>query len=123
MVIAALIIAACRYSVENKNNEVAKSSVKPSAQNDTNKIYKNIHLIAKPASISIDTAGTAVIVVDMENDSGSKSGMFDRAGIDISMIQQVVSPTAKVVAALISSSFSPGALSIQGFSNSDLPGQ
>jgi ureidoacrylate peracid hydrolase len=35
----------------------------------------------------------------MENDFGTKGGMFDRAGVDISMIQKVISPTAKVVTA------------------------
>ena len=49
-------------------------------------------------AISIDTARTAVIVVDMQNDFGSKSGMFDRAGIDISGIQKAVAPTAHVLA-------------------------
>ena len=60
---------------------------------------KLIKIDAKPAQISIDTAKTAVIVVDMENDFGSKGGMFDLAGIDISMIQKAVGPTAKVLAA------------------------
>ena len=54
---------------------------------------------AKPEPIAIDTARTAVIVVDMQNDFGSKGGMFDRAGIDISPIQRVVGPTEKVLAA------------------------
>jgi ureidoacrylate peracid hydrolase len=58
-----------------------------------------INIDAKPAPIAIDTAKTAVIVVDMENDFGSKGGMFDLAGIDISMIQKAVGPTAKVLAA------------------------
>ena len=53
---------------------------------------------AKPGPILIDTAKTAVIVVDMENDFGAKGGMFDRAGIDISGIQKAVGPTAKVLA-------------------------
>ena len=35
----------------------------------------------------------------MQNDFGSKGGMFDRAGIDISGIQKAVGPTAKVLAA------------------------
>jgi hypothetical protein len=43
-------------------------------------------LDAKPRPIVIDTAGTVVIVVDMQNDFGSKGGMFDGAGIDISRI-------------------------------------
>jgi ureidoacrylate peracid hydrolase len=54
---------------------------------------------AKPEAITFDTAKTAVIVVDMQNDFGSKGGMFDRAGIDISGIQKAVGPTAKVLAA------------------------
>jgi ureidoacrylate peracid hydrolase len=35
----------------------------------------------------------------MQNDFGAKGGMFDRAGIDISMIQQAVGPTATVFTA------------------------
>ena len=57
-----------------------------------------VRLNAKPEPIEIDTAKTAVIVVDMQNDFGSKGGMFDRAGIDISGIQKVIDPTAKVLA-------------------------
>lgn len=60
---------------------------------------KLVSIDAKPAPIAIDTAKTAVIVVDMENDFGSKGGMFDLAGIDISMIQKAVGPTAKVLTA------------------------
>jgi ureidoacrylate peracid hydrolase len=58
-----------------------------------------ISIAAKPAPVSIATAKTAVIVVDMQNDFGAKGGMFDRAGIDISMIQKAVGPTAKVLSA------------------------
>lgn len=54
---------------------------------------------ARPQPIEIDTAQTAVVVVDMQNDFGSKGGMFDLAGIDISGIQQAVAPTARVLAA------------------------
>lgn len=56
-------------------------------------------LDAKPEAITFDPAKAAVIVVDMQNDFGSKGGMFDRAGIDISGIQAAVGPTAKVLAA------------------------
>lgn len=56
-----------------------------------------VTLDAKPEPIKFDTARTAVIVVDMQNDFGSKGGMFDRAGIDISGIQKTVAPTAKVL--------------------------
>ncbi|AIC27896.1 isochorismatase-like protein [Rhizobium etli bv. mimosae str. IE4771] len=54
---------------------------------------------AKPQPISIDPAHAAVLVVDMQNDFGSKGGMFDRAGIDISGIQAAVAPTARLLAA------------------------
>lgn len=54
---------------------------------------------AKPEPIAIDAAKTAVIVCDMQNDFGSEGGMFQRAGIDISMIKAAVAPTAKVLAA------------------------
>ena len=52
---------------------------------------------ATPEPITIDTARTAVIVVDMQNDLGTKGGMFDRAGIDIAPIQKVVTPISKVL--------------------------
>jgi ureidoacrylate peracid hydrolase len=57
-----------------------------------------VRLDAKPEPIAIDTAKAAVIVIDMQNDFGVKGGMFDRAGLDISMIQTAVGPTAKVLA-------------------------
>jgi ureidoacrylate peracid hydrolase len=52
-----------------------------------------IRIEAKPEPINIEPYKTAVIVVDMQNDFGSKCGMFDRAGLDISMIQATVRPT------------------------------
>jgi ureidoacrylate peracid hydrolase len=55
---------------------------------------------AQPAPIQIDTARTAVLVIDMQNDFGAQGGMFDRAGIDISMIQRAVAPTAHVLTAV-----------------------
>ena len=58
---------------------------------------RQVTVDARPAPLVIDTARTAVIVVDMQNDFGSKSGMFDRAGIDISGIQKAVAPTAHVL--------------------------
>ena len=55
-------------------------------------------LEARPAPLEFDPATTAVIVVDMQNDFGAQGGMFERAGIDISMIQAAVGPTARVLA-------------------------
>jgi hypothetical protein len=58
-----------------------------------------ITIEATPEAITIDTAKTVVLVVDMPHDFGAKDAMFDRAGIDLSMIQQAISPTARVLAA------------------------
>jgi ureidoacrylate peracid hydrolase len=56
-------------------------------------------LQAKPQTIEIDPARTALIVVDMQNDFVSKGGMFDRAGIDISDIQAAIAPTGRAIEA------------------------
>ena len=58
---------------------------------------RRVTVEARPEPITIDTSTTAVIVVDMQNDFGSKGGMFERAGIDISGIQKAVAPTARVL--------------------------
>ena len=54
---------------------------------------RHVSIEARPQAILIDTGSTAVIVVDMQNDFGSKGGMLDRMGIDISGIQKAVAPT------------------------------
>jgi ureidoacrylate peracid hydrolase len=54
---------------------------------------------AEPEPISIDLSKTVVIVVDMQNDFASKGGMFDRAGIDISMVPSAIGSTKRVLAA------------------------
>ena len=58
-----------------------------------------VNMDAKPGPFLLDTSKTAVIVVDMQNDFGAKGGMFDRAGIDIRAIQDVVRPARNVLAA------------------------
>ena len=57
-------------------------------------------LDAKPEPINIEPSKTALLVIDMQNDFGTKGGMFDRAGLDISMIQATVRPTSKVLGAV-----------------------
>src|SRR5215207_996138 len=57
-----------------------------------------VEVDARPAAISIDPTQTAVIVVDMQNDFGSRGGMFDRAGIDLSAFRRAIGPTATVLA-------------------------
>jgi ureidoacrylate peracid hydrolase len=54
---------------------------------------------AVPEPVEIDPSRAALIVIDMQNAFGSKGGMFDKAGIDISGIQEAVRPTAAAVEA------------------------
>lgn len=98
MILASLTVG-CNDNLENKSRDNSKSSFTVTSSKDKYTIEKNIHIMAKPNPISIDTARTAVIVVDMENDFGSTGGMFDRAGIDISMIKKVITPTSNVLTA------------------------
>lgn len=60
---------------------------------------RTVTLAAQPAPVQIDPDHAAVIVVDMQNDFGSEGGMFHRSGIDISGIQAVVPPIARVLEA------------------------
>jgi ureidoacrylate peracid hydrolase len=54
---------------------------------------------ARPAEVRFDPGRSAMLVIDMQNDFGSKGGMFERAGIDITGIQRVVAPTARALEA------------------------
>ena len=57
-----------------------------------------VSIQANPEPITIDTANTAVIVVDMQNDFCTKGGMFDQLGIDVSAMGSVIESTARVLA-------------------------
>jgi len=54
---------------------------------------------AIPEPVEIDPSRTALIVIAMQNAFGSEGGMFDKAGIDITGIQQAVPPTATAIEA------------------------
>src|SRR5579864_3004801 len=54
---------------------------------------------AAPEPLPLNCAESVVIVVDMQNDFCSKSGMFDHAGINISAIREAIAPTRKVLSA------------------------
>ncbi len=58
-----------------------------------------VTVMAEPGPISIDPAQTALIVVDMQNDFGTEGGMFQRAGIDITPIKEVVEPIRRSLTA------------------------
>src|SRR5262245_44658300 len=57
-----------------------------------------VTLDARPQPIEVPLSKTAVLVVDMQNDFGSVGGLFERNGIDISGIREVIAPTAQVLA-------------------------
>jgi ureidoacrylate peracid hydrolase len=54
---------------------------------------------ANPEPITICISQAAVIVVDMQNDFCSKGGLFDHAGVNISMVQKAVGPTRRALSA------------------------
>jgi ureidoacrylate peracid hydrolase len=56
-------------------------------------------IVAKPSPIVIETAQTAVIVVDMQNDFCSIGGLLDHAGVNISAVQSAVCPMRMALSA------------------------
>jgi ureidoacrylate peracid hydrolase len=60
---------------------------------------QSVELNTRAEPMSIDPAKTALIVVDMQNAFGSAGGMFDKAGIDITGIQNAVGPTGTAIQA------------------------
>src|SRR5688572_5310470 len=94
-IITTLLLFACSENEKTDNTNAPVTEKAPAKKRSPT----DIHLIARPDSLSFESANTTVIVVDMQNDFGSKGGMFDRAGIDISMIQKAIVPTANVIAA------------------------
>jgi ureidoacrylate peracid hydrolase len=52
---------------------------------------------AQPSPLTFDLGRTVLLVIDMQNDFAAKGGMFERAGIDVSMIQAAIAPTARVL--------------------------
>src|SRR3954451_16360688 len=59
---------------------------------------KRIAIDSRPEALVIETARTAVIVVDMQNDFGSHGGMMALAGIDVSGNRAVIPATSRVLA-------------------------
>lgn len=58
-----------------------------------------VMLATKPEKIDINFERSAVIVVDMQNAFGSKGGMFDLAGLDISGAAGVIEVHRTLLAA------------------------
>lgn len=60
-------------------------------------IDSTISIDAKPGPVAIDIGSTALLVVDMQNDFGAPTGMFARAGIDVSPIRRVIPSIARLL--------------------------
>ena len=86
-----LVLGGCMSGSENTTVESVR------VPQEEKNIHGDIPIAAKPDSAIINVSTTAVIVVEMENDFGEKGGMFDRAGIEIAGIQDIVNPIQKVL--------------------------
>jgi ureidoacrylate peracid hydrolase len=75
----------------------ATTGLRQPTQNATAK--RVVTMQAQPRSFEMDLQKTAVIVVDMQNDFGSKGGLLDRLGMSIAEIRAVVPPTARTLMA------------------------
>jgi isochorismate hydrolase len=64
-------------------------------------------LDARPEPITIDPERAVLLVIDMHNDFGSKGGMFDRAGTDISQIQKAAARRAGMKVIYLKMGFAP----------------
>jgi len=86
-----------------KNDAVETKSVKSGQEKEIVRPSfipqgKGITLTARPESLVIDPASTALIVVDMQNGYASKGGYFDLVGFDLSHIESVVSQVQRSIA-------------------------
>jgi ureidoacrylate peracid hydrolase len=80
--------------------EGARDSIRSDPRGAAVKEGRRVTIEAAPAPIDIDLSRTAALVIDMQNDFGSKGGMFERAGIDIAPIRATIAPTRLVLGAL-----------------------
>lgn len=54
---------------------------------------------ARPSPFELDPGSCALIIVDMQNDFASPTGMFDRLGIPLPIVRSVIEPTRQVLVA------------------------
>jgi ureidoacrylate peracid hydrolase len=86
-----ILLAGCRTRTDKEDSMTTLSG-------DQHNLTKQILVNSKPDSINVDIERKAVIVVDMENDFCSKGGLMDKFGIDLSVIQNIISPTKAFLA-------------------------
>jgi ureidoacrylate peracid hydrolase len=54
---------------------------------------------ARPGNVEVTLSRTAIVVVDLQNDFAAIGGMFERTGIDISVIRRTIEPTRCILEA------------------------
>jgi ureidoacrylate peracid hydrolase len=54
-------------------------------------------IAARPDAVSFDSRRTAIMVIDMQHDFGSRGGMFDLAGLDVAPIGRLIQPISMVL--------------------------
>ncbi len=76
-----------------------------------------VRLNARPESIEIDLASTAVVCIDMQNAFVREGGMFDLAGLPTQKAREVIEPNQRIIGAarvagvkvvFVKMSFKPG---------------
>ncbi|WP_298237523.1 cysteine hydrolase [uncultured Algibacter sp.] len=90
-----VVLTSCEEN--SKLSKDVNHQIEKESKSELNKFSTTYSIGAKPDSISFMANNTAVIVVDMQNDFGSKGGLLDFLSIDISEVQKVVEPTKKVI--------------------------
>jgi ureidoacrylate peracid hydrolase len=93
-------VGAAAFGTVVRHGDGARASARQApvdSRRETSGSGRAVTIDANPGPIRIDTARTAIVVVDMQNDFGSEGGSFQRAGIDISMIRAAVAPTARAL--------------------------
>jgi ureidoacrylate peracid hydrolase len=56
-------------------------------------------IAARPEAVSFNLDRTALMVIDMQHDFGSRGGMFDRAGLNVAPIESLIRPISQVLEA------------------------
>lgn len=61
---------------------------------------KSVHADARPERVIFDTARTALVIVDMQNDFCAPGGWLSHIGVDVSPLADVVEPIAQIAQVL-----------------------
>jgi ureidoacrylate peracid hydrolase len=66
----------------------------------THRLGKSVHADARPERVLFDTARTALVIVDMQNDFCAPGGWLSHIGVDVSALADVVEPIVQIARVL-----------------------